>query len=110
MPTNFDLAPPVKTVDGLVAVPIDIQNITASLKFDGAASSGHGDATLDFVTGPQSGNPIFDLRQTIADVWLDGTPVNVAQVAQHDFGGGANAQMRIVESVLPPGTNHSLRV
>ena len=29
MPTNFDLAPPGKTVDGLAAVPIDIQHITA---------------------------------------------------------------------------------
>lgn len=29
MPTNFDLAPSGKTVDGLAAVPIDIQHITA---------------------------------------------------------------------------------
>jgi hypothetical protein len=110
MPTNFDLAPPPKTVDGLLAVPIDIQKVTANLAFDGAASSGLGDATLDFVIGPQSGNPIFDIRQTITAAWLDGVSVPVAQLAQHDFGGGPNAQLRIVESVLAAGTSHTLRV
>jgi len=85
--TNFDLAPPVKTVDGLKAVPIDIQKITASLTFNGATSSGAGDATLEFITGPEAGNPIFDLRQTITDAWLDGVPLAVAKVAHHDFGG-----------------------
>jgi hypothetical protein len=50
--TNFDLAPPVITVDDLVAVPIDIQRIAASLSFDGATASGNGDASLEFVMGP----------------------------------------------------------
>lgn len=110
MPTNFDLAPPVKTVDGLVAVPIDIQSITAALTFDGSTSSGSGDATIEFVAGPSNGNPIFDLRQTITAAWLDGVPVPVAAVAHHDFGGGANAQLRVVESVVAAGTTHTLRV
>ena len=75
MPTNFDLAPPGKTVDGLAAVPIDIQHINASLIFDGATSSGTGDATIDFIVGPGGGRPIFDLRQTITAAWLDGAPL-----------------------------------
>ncbi len=110
MATNFDLAPPTKTVDSLQAVPIDIQKITASLAFDGATSSGQGDATLEFVIGPQNGNPIFDLRQTITAAWLDGVPLPVAQLVQHDFAGGPNAQLRIVESVLAAGTSHTLRL
>lgn len=36
MPTNFHLAPPPKTVDGLLAVPIDIQSIEAVFTFDGS--------------------------------------------------------------------------
>ena len=108
--TNFDLAPPVKTVDGLVAVPIDIQHIGATLAFDGATSSGTGDATLDFVHGPQNGNPIFDLRQTITGLWLDGLPLAVSKAALHNFGGGANAELRVVESVLAAGSAHTLRV
>src|SRR5712691_9101834 len=110
MALNFDLAPPAKTVDGLVAVPIDIQKITASLIFDGATSSGKGDATVEFTTGPQNGNPIFDLRQTITAAWLDGASLPVAQLAHHDFGGGTDAELRIVESILPSGTTHTLRV
>lgn len=110
MALNFDLAPPAKTVDGLFAVPIDIQKITASLTFDAATSTGKGDATLEFTMGPQNGNPIFDLRQTITDVWLDGVSVPVAQVAEHDFGGGPDAQMRILQSNLTAGSTHVLRV
>lgn len=107
--TNLDLAPPAKTVDGLLAIPIDIQQVSATLTFDGATSSGAADATIDFVVG-QSGNPIFDLRQTIDAAWLDGAPLAVAKVAHHDFGGGPNAQLRVVESVLAAGSAHTLRV
>lgn len=110
MPTNFDLAPPGKTVDGLAAVPIDIQHITASLIFDGATSSGTGDATIEFIVGPGGGCPIFDLRQTITGVWLDGTPLAVADVALHDFGGGPGAELRVVNSVLTANSSHTLRV
>ncbi|MEP6600631.1 MAG: hypothetical protein ABJB49_02325 [Nitrospirota bacterium] len=109
MPTNFDLAPPGKTVDGLAAVPIDIQHITATLTFDGATSSGTGDATIDFIVGPDGGCPIFDLRQTITSVWLDGTPLTPADVALHDFGGGVGAELRVVDSVLAAASSHTLR-
>jgi hypothetical protein len=108
--TNLDLAPPPKTVDGLAAVPIDIQHIAAKLTFDGATSSGSGDATLEFVLGPQGGCPIFDLRQTITTAWLDGAPLAVGQVAHHDFGGGRDAKLRVVDVVLPANSSHSLRV
>lgn len=37
--TNFDLAPVPKTVDGLLAVPIDIQQLTATMVFDGASQT-----------------------------------------------------------------------
>lgn len=111
MSTNFDLSPPVVTVDGLLAVPIDIQTISASLTFDGATSSGTGDATIEFIVGPAAGNPIFDLRQTtISAAWLDGVPIAVANLALHDFGGGPSAQLRILQSVLAAGSTHTLRV
>ena len=63
--TNFHLAPPPKRVDGLWAVPVDIQNITVSLTFDAATNSGTGDATMEFKMGRYAGCPIFDLRQNI---------------------------------------------
>ena len=100
--TNFDLAPPARTVDGLFAVPADIQQVDAALTFDGATATGAGDATIQFITGTQAGNPIFDLRQTVTGVWLDGLPVPVGQFAQHDFGGGPNAELRVLQSGAPP--------
>lgn len=45
MATNFQLAPPPRTVDGLAAVPIDIQTVDAVFVFDGATSSATADAT-----------------------------------------------------------------
>jgi hypothetical protein len=108
--TNFDLAPPARTVDGLFAVPADIQRVDAALTFDGATATGTGDATIQFITGTQAGNPIFDLRQTVTGVWLDGLPVPAGQFAQHDFGGGPNAELRVLQSVLAPGTAHTLRL
>jgi hypothetical protein len=109
-PTNFELAPPVKTVDGLVAVPMDIQRINAALTFDGATSSGSADVTIEFITGAQNGNPIFDLRQTITEAWLDAAPLPISKLAHHNFGGGTDAQLRVIESVLPARTTHTLRV
>jgi hypothetical protein len=108
--TNFDLAPPPRMVDGLFAVPVDLQRVTAGLVFDGASSNGTGDATAQFVMGPQDGNPIFDLRQTVTAAWLDGSPVAVAKLAHHDFGGGPQAQLRVLESVLGAGSSHVLRM
>ena len=108
--TNFHLAPPAKLVDGLWAVPIDIQRITATLTFDASTTSGTGDATLEFKMGRCTGCPIFDLRQTITAAWLDGVPVPVAKLAHHSFSGGPNADLRIVESSLAAGSAHNLRV
>ena len=76
MATNFDLAPPVSMVDGLVAVPIDIQSITGVLRFDGVTQQSLGDVTIQFTMGNQDGCPVFDLRQTITEAWLDGVAIN----------------------------------
>jgi hypothetical protein len=108
--TNFDLAPPPAIVDGLQAVPIDIQSIDARLTFDGATASGTADVTLQFVMGPADGHPAFDLRQTITEAWLDGASIAPAKLAEHDFGGGADAQLRIVQTPLSAGSTHVLRL
>ncbi len=110
MPDNFHLAPDPVTVDGLLAVPIDIQQLDATLTFDAATATCAVDATIDFVMGPAAGNPVFDVRQTIGSAWLDGTPIAAALLAHHDFGGGGDSRLRIVESVLAAGSAHTLRL
>ncbi len=110
MSTNFHLAPPPKTVDGLFALPIDIQKINGDLLFDGATQNCQGDAIIDFIMGPQDGYPIFDLRQTITECWLDGVSLSPTLMAHHDFGGGPQAELRVLQSWLTAGTSHSLRL
>ncbi|NQD95565.1 hypothetical protein HP532_23180, partial [Pseudomonas sp. CrR25] len=108
--TTLDLAPPPKLVDGLWAVPIDISRIAARLRFDAASQQISGDATLEFRLGRNAGCPIFDLRQTIDGAWLDGIALALADVAAHDFGGGTNAALRVLDRLLEAGSSHSLRL
>jgi hypothetical protein len=110
MSTNFDLAPPAKTVDGLLAVPIDISSIQASFVFDGAAQTAMADATITYEVGPAAGNPIFDLRQTITQAWLDGAVFPPAKLAHHAFGTGSFTDLRVVEAVQRAHSVHTLRV
>jgi hypothetical protein len=110
MATNFDLAPPPVSFDGKTAIPIDISAIDAHLIFDGAASTASGDATLTFVVGSAAGRPMFDLRQTITGVWLDGAPLAVGQVLTRDLGGGPGAELRVLDVPLVAGSSHTLRI
>jgi hypothetical protein len=69
---NLLLAPPVKMVDGLVAVPIDIQQLDARVLFDIATRKAKVETILHFLMGNTDGNPIFDLRQDIQEAYLRG--------------------------------------
>lgn len=110
MTTNFHLAPPPKTVDGLAAVPIDIQSIDATFVFDGATCNGTANAIISYTVGPAAGNPVFDLRQDISAAWLDGMPIAPALLAHHAFGAGPFTDLRVIESVQAAGSVHTLRV
>ncbi|HEY0060651.1 MAG TPA: hypothetical protein VGC21_00945 [Telluria sp.] len=110
MATNFHLAPPPKTVDALVAVPIDIQTVDAAFVFDGATSTATADVTISYTVGPTAGNPIFDLRQTIAAAWLDGVALPPAQLAHHSFGSASFTDLRVIASVQAAGSVHTLRL
>lgn len=110
MATNFDLAPPPVTFDGKTGVPIDISAIDALLTFDGATGAASGDATLTFVVGAAAGRPLFDLRQVISGVWLDGAPLAVGQVLTRDVGGGPGAELRVLDVPLAAGSSHTLRL
>jgi hypothetical protein len=108
--TNFDLAPPAKMVDGLWAVPMDIQHLSATVTLDAGTKTASADATIEFVLGPAAGCPVFDLRQPITQAWLDGAPLAPSQLAAHDFGGGADAGLRIVAVALAAASTHTLRL
>ena len=106
----FELSQPAVSVDGLLAVPISISQIDASIRFDLSTSIASVDVTMDFTVGPTSGCPTFDLRQTISEAWLDGAVFAIDDLAHHDFSGGANAELRVLASNLAAGSSHTLRL
>jgi len=108
--TNFHLAPPPKTVDGLLAVPVDIESIGVVFTFDGSTETASAEATITYVVGPTAGNPIFDLRQDITQAWLDGVLFPVAQLAHHNFGVGLFTDLRVIQAVQGAGSVHTLKV
>ena len=103
-------APEPAAVDGLDAVPIDVDDLAATLRFDASAGSpgASASATLRFRLGPAGGMPFLDLRQTPASVELDGAPLAANQVARHDFGRGLDSGFVILAAELPPCSEHTL--
>lgn len=110
MPTNFELAPPPIVTGGVNAVPVDFQSVTASLTFDMSGSSAAGDATVTFRTGAFAGRPVFDLRQSITGVWLDGMPLPLSSVLTRDLGGGLGAELKLLNKDLAADSTHTLRL
>ena len=111
MPTNFHLAPAPKVLPGgITAVPMDIEHLDATFDIDAGAHAATATASLRFVSGPVAGNPIFDLRQTITDVRLDGASLGAAAAPSRDFGGGPGAELRVLNTSVAPGTTHTLEV
>ncbi|MGY1695679.1 hypothetical protein ACI780_12255 [Geodermatophilus sp. SYSU D00814] len=111
MTTDLDLAPPpVPLGGGRSAVPVDVSAVTALLRFDGASRTATGTATLRFATGPAAGCPVLDLRQTVTGVRLDGAPLPPDAVVRRDLGGGAGAEVLVLDRVLPAGSAHTLRL
>lgn len=106
----FQNAPPPSLVDGLQAVPIHITNVAAAITFAAAMQSASATAEMAFEVGPDTGSPIFDLRQTITGASLDGTAIAVDDLAHHDFGPGTSHGLRIIDRTLAAGTAHVLNL
>lgn len=104
----FDNAPQPSLVDGLLAVPMHIINVSATITFDATTQSSSATAEMTFEVGPDAGSPIFDLRQTITSATLDGNVIAVGDLAHHDFGPGPNHGLRIIDRTLAAGSAHVL--
>jgi hypothetical protein len=63
---NLRYAPRRKFVDGLHAVPIDVQSIDAQLVFDASLATAAGDATRTYTVGPYDGCPILPFTENKA--------------------------------------------
>jgi hypothetical protein len=108
--SDFHLAPAPTVVDGLLAVPIDVHHLQAVATLDGAASRAQADVTMTYAVGPTAGNPLFDLRQTIEQAWLDGAPIAPGLLAAHDVGAGSFSTIRVIDTIQAAGSVHTLRM
>jgi hypothetical protein len=107
---NFHLAPPATSVDGLLAVPIDITSLEGHIVFDAETRSAQADATIHYRVGPDTGNPTFDLRQRIEEAWLDGEPIAPERLGHHRFGPDAFDDLRVIQPAQQASSSHALRV
>jgi hypothetical protein len=91
-----------------LAVPIDIDQVAVSVRFDVASRVAEATATVEFrLEGPE-GYPVFDLRQEIDRSHLDGRPLAVDALAHRDMGAGPEARMRAVDVVCSSAEGHRL--
>ncbi len=108
VPEAFAHAPAPVSIDGLPAVAIDILSLDAELSFDLIAQTGAAAGTLVFQIGEAGGMPILDLRQTPAQLWLDGEPFAPQLFTRHDFGAGWEYGFIIMQAELEPCSVHTL--
>jgi hypothetical protein len=106
----FAHAPPSVVVGDLLAVPIHIRALRASVVLDARNRRGHVDAHMHYRVGPRSGCPLFDLRQSIDHAWLDGRPIATARLRPRDVGEGPSATVRVVDLPQSAGSTHMLRL
>ncbi len=101
-------APPPLEVDGLVGMPIDILSVRGEILFDGASRSARATAVMEFeMTG--DGMPLFDLRQEIERLVVNGVEVEAELAAAHQVS-HACGTMRILQQELPAGAVHTLEL
>lgn len=103
-------APAVKIVDGLVAVPIDIQQVDAHVVFDTATRHAQVEASMHFIMGNTDGNPVFDLRQVIQQAFLNDVSISTDKLQHHNFGGGSDAELRVVDMPVAANSENTLRL
>ncbi|HET6582222.1 MAG TPA: hypothetical protein VFG69_02220 [Nannocystaceae bacterium] len=101
-------SPPTAIVEGYTLVPVDMLELAATLRFDAATQAATGAAELTFAVGPEGGFPIFDLRQEITAIELDGVEMS-PDLAPHFVGGeDFDDRMRALGKELAPCTEHVL--
>lgn len=104
----FQYAPGPKLVDGLMAVPIHIELVTANIIFNGTTKTASCTAEMQFTVGANAGYPYFDIRQTIETATIDGSALAISDLSHHDFGGGADAELRILQRWVAADSVHTL--
>lgn len=108
---DLALGPEPVMVEGGLAVPIDVVDLSARFTLDVAGETTTVDAQLTFRVGDRAGRPVFDLRQEPDAGDLDGVELGGAEqgwLATVDLGGGADAVMRALDREVEACSEHVL--
>jgi hypothetical protein len=62
--------PPTR-IDDRIVVPIHIDGLEVDVSFDTANAEARAEASMSYRVGPWGGYPVFDLRQTVDQCWID---------------------------------------
>lgn len=99
--------PPLK-IDGVEGRAIDVESLNAEVVFDPATQRGSAIATLSFQANLAGGSPIFDLRQPISTLYLDGEEIDVERVKTENLS-GTTGSLRVLDADLEACSRHVLR-
>ena len=92
-----------------VAVPVDIERLQASVRFDVASRLATAAARVE-LTVEGGGLPVFDLRQDVRSARWDGAALAPTALAPRDIGAGEGATVRVVEVPCAAGSRHTLEL
>jgi len=113
-PDNLSYAPPpemIEGTEGLWAVPIDIEAIEAALRFELDSEAHTGSARVQFRSGPERGVPVFDLRQSVTSVSLDGEALDLdSELGWVTIHPDPENRVRVLARELDPCTVHELEL
>lgn len=102
MPDPF-APPPVPLSGGRRAIAPDVVEVRGKVTFEPSARAAAAFAEVRFRVEDPGGCPALDLRQDLDGLRLDGAALDVAAFAPVDLGGGAGAQMRVLDVEVPAG-------
>ncbi len=99
-------APPPLEVDGVVGIPIDISALSASVVLDISKQKATAVADMQFEL-TADGMPLFDLRQKVDKLSLNGKKLDPELIGTHEAGTGGST-MRILHHKLKAGQSYHL--
>jgi hypothetical protein len=111
----MQLAPPSFDINGQTAAPVDFQKLQASVVFDLDAKRASAEANVTFRMGRENAMPVFDLRQDVREIELDGKPIKPELLVSRDPPGLSstpelNQSMQVLQVVLDAESEHHLRI
>ena len=107
----FHDAPPPTRIGDRTAVPVHIVSLEVDLQIDAATSTTRVDATMHYRVGPHDGHPVFDLRQSVDQCWIDGVRFDPSVLGTWDAGHpDPFSTVRVIDRRQAAGSLHVVRV